>query len=227
MSEEKPALVHDGGDPVVLRALERVAADGNFGVLAAGGEPPAELAARAAVVVVEVGGDAGIARIRWWRERSPQAVVVGCIGPPDSQLWREAERSGCDLVTSRGALAPQLRRWLAVGAGRRRRHALLDSADIAGRLGFIARVETTPVGPLAVFRVGGILCALEDRCPHAGSRLSEGILEGQVVTCPGHGSQFEVCSGERTRGPADKHANSYRLLEEGGRVFLELSTPAP
>ena len=44
----------------------------------------------------------------------------------------------------------------------------------------------------AMFNVGGEVYALEDACPHQGSSLGAGKLEGAVVTCRAHGMRFDV-----------------------------------
>jgi nitrite reductase/ring-hydroxylating ferredoxin subunit/uncharacterized membrane protein len=44
--------------------------------------------------------------------------------------------------------------------------------------------------------------ALADRCSHRGGPLSEGTLNAGCVTCPWHGSQFDLATGAPTRGPA-------------------------
>ena len=41
--------------------------------------------------------------------------------------------------------------------------------------------------------------ATDNRCPHMGGILSRGKLEGTVVTCPRHGSQFELSDGSVVR----------------------------
>ena len=41
--------------------------------------------------------------------------------------------------------------------------------------------------------------ATDNRCPHMGGKLSRGKLEGTVVTCPRHGSQFELSDGSVVR----------------------------
>ena len=41
--------------------------------------------------------------------------------------------------------------------------------------------------------------AVQNRCPHAGGDLSAGRLEGRVVTCPRHSSQFDVTDGRVVR----------------------------
>src|SRR4030042_4808995 len=48
-------------------------------------------------------------------------------------------------------------------------------------------------------RAAGKYFAAEHRCPHMGGHLSEGKLEGTVVTCPRHGSQFDLTDGHVVR----------------------------
>lgn len=49
--------------------------------------------------------------------------------------------------------------------------------------------------------VNGAFHAVSDRCSHEGARLSGGRLEGSVVTCPAHGSRFDVVTGRNLSGP--------------------------
>ena len=76
------------------------------------------------------------------------------------------------------------------------------------------------IGDAVVFNVGGNFCATQAKCPHRGGQLSQGKLEGSTVTCPLHGSQFNVCSGAVLRGPAIDPLITYRVVVEGdvGRV---------
>ena len=48
-------------------------------------------------------------------------------------------------------------------------------------------------------RVGDRYYAADNRCSHMGGKLSQGELEGTVVTCPLHASQFDLSSGEVVR----------------------------
>ncbi len=48
-------------------------------------------------------------------------------------------------------------------------------------------------------RVGDSYYAANNRCPHMGGKLSQGKLEGTVVTCPRHGSQFDLRGGQVVR----------------------------
>lgn len=48
-------------------------------------------------------------------------------------------------------------------------------------------------------RVGEKYYAVDNRCPHMGGKLSQGRLEGTIVTCPRHGSQFDLSDGHIVR----------------------------
>ena len=48
-------------------------------------------------------------------------------------------------------------------------------------------------------RVGDRYYAADNRCPHMRGKLSQGKLEGTVVTCPRHGSQFDLHDGKVVR----------------------------
>ena len=48
-------------------------------------------------------------------------------------------------------------------------------------------------------RIGGKYYAADNRCPHMGGKLSQGKLKGTVVTCPRHGSQFDLNDGRVVR----------------------------
>lgn len=76
------------------------------------------------------------------------------------------------------------------------------------------------VGAVAVFNVAGRVCATQARCTHRGGPLNEGALDGSTVTCPWHGSQFNVCTGAVLRGPASDPLETYAVIVQGdvGRV---------
>lgn len=49
--------------------------------------------------------------------------------------------------------------------------------------------------------VDGSYYAINNRCTHLGGSLADGKLEGSIVTCPRHGSKFDVKTGESISGP--------------------------
>ena len=52
---------------------------------------------------------------------------------------------------------------------------------------------------ILIARVGNQYYATDNRCTHMGGKLSLGKLEGTVVTCPRHGSQFDLKDGKVVR----------------------------
>lgn len=177
-----------------------------------------------AVIDLDASGSAEVVTVI--KARWPLTLVVGVLSLPSGELWTQAEDRGCDLVTSRGALRKTLLSkvpaWREAPGGRRLRLFPVD--EIAGRLGLVMRIEESPVGPLAVFHIGGQILAVEDRCPHAGAVLSRGplSLDDGVVTCPEHGSRFDTRTGERVRGPADDPIRTFRVSIEDGAAYAHL-----
>ncbi len=52
---------------------------------------------------------------------------------------------------------------------------------------------------LLLARVGDRYFAADNLCPHLKGSLADGKLEGTVVTCPRHGSQFDLSDGHVVR----------------------------
>jgi 3-phenylpropionate/trans-cinnamate dioxygenase ferredoxin subunit len=84
-------------------------------------------------------------------------------------------------------------------------------------------------------RVGDSYYAVDNRCPHMGGKLSQGKLAGTTVTCPLHGSQFDLTGGQVVRwlsgGLASKIGrvvkpskplNVYKVKVEDSRILIEL-----
>jgi len=72
-----------------------------------------------------------------------------------------------------------------------------------------------------IARVGGQLHAFDDTCTHRACSLAQGKLEGTTVTCPCHGSQFDVTTGEVLRGPAQQPVRSRLVQIEGESLLVE------
>jgi nitrite reductase/ring-hydroxylating ferredoxin subunit len=81
---------------------------------------------------------------------------------------------------------------------------------------------------LAVFKVGEAVYAIDDSCPHAGSSLSGGRVQGTTVGCPAHGLKFDLVHG-RPRSPGRLRARTHGLRVVDGVVLLdpEASLPEP
>jgi assimilatory nitrate reductase catalytic subunit len=99
--------------------------------------------------------------------------------------------------------------WVDVGA-----------IDDIPRLG--SRVVKTAKGDIAVFRnAADEIFALEDRCPHKGGPLSQGIVHGRSVTCPLHNWNIDLESGEAA-APDRGCAPKIPIKIEDDRIFLRV-----
>ena len=107
---------------------------------------------------------------------------------------------------------------------------LAESWVAVGRLADIprqgARVVATEAGDVALFRtLEDEVFALDDRCPHKGGPLSQGLVHGRSVTCPLHSWVIDLASGEAQapdrgcvrRIPARVAADGTVLLDLRGR----------
>ncbi|KJZ32006.1 tRNA-(guanine-N1)-methyltransferase [Paracoccus sp. S4493] len=84
-----------------------------------------------------------------------------------------------------------------------------------------ARVVRTPHGCVAVFRTADDrVFALDDRCPHKGGPLSEGIVHGTQVTCPLHNWVFDLATGQ-AQGTDRGQVATYPVRVQGGRIWLD------
>lgn len=97
--------------------------------------------------------------------------------------------------------------WIAIGL----------TADIPLRG---ARCVATPQGQIAVFRtIENRFFAIEDRCPHKGGPLSQGIVHGAEVTCPLHNWVISLKTG-MALGADEGSVRTFALKVEGGKLFI-------
>ena len=103
----------------------------------------------------------------------------------------------------------------------------------------VAAINEIPVNSMRKFEVNGTTVlvanvagsfyAIADRCTHLGGSLSKGELNGKVVTCPRHGAQFDVTTGEAI-GEASiaflkmkvKAEPAFRVEVAGDDILVEL-----
>ena len=83
-----------------------------------------------------------------------------------------------------------------------------------------ARCVNTPAGRIAVFRTAeNKVYAIENRCPHNGGPLSEGIVHGGSVTCPLHNWVFDLATGE-AQGADEGQVRTFAVNVVDGRIFM-------
>ncbi len=85
-----------------------------------------------------------------------------------------------------------------------------------------SRIISGPRGDIAIFRTSDDeVFALDDRCPHKGGPLSQGLIYGKRVACPLHNWQIELESGTAV-APDVGCAHKHEAKVENGRVLLAL-----
>lgn len=104
--------------------------------------------------------------------------------------------------------------WIDVGA--------LDDIPKLG-----ARLVKTPRGCVALFRTDADeVFALDDKCPHKGGPLSQGIVHGRLVTCPLHNWVISLETGAAC-GADDGRTATHKVRVEAGRLLLDGRALAP
>lgn len=77
---------------------------------------------------------------------------------------------------------------------------------------------------MLIVRAGEEVVAVGNQCTHQGAGLDRGVIKiaGSVktVTCPAHGSTFNLETGKVMRPPATKPVPVYDVKVEDGRVFV-------
>lgn len=74
---------------------------------------------------------------------------------------------------------------------------------------------------LAIFRIGPSFYALDNLCTHQGGPICEGPTQDGRVTCPWHGSEFDVKTGQVINGPAKLGPRTYPLEVRGQYIYLK------
>lgn len=75
--------------------------------------------------------------------------------------------------------------------------------------------------PVAIIPVNGKIVAIENVCAHKQGPVGEGDIEGNVITCPWHGWEFDLTTGKSLTFPT-KSIRKFPVKIQNGRVFVEV-----
>src|SRR5262245_42280606 len=79
---------------------------------------------------------------------------------------------------------------------------------------------------IAIFNLGDRFLAVENRCPHQGGPLADGMVSGRTVVCPLHAWKVDLESGEvRNRPEETPCVKTVPVAVRDNLVMLELSIP--
>ncbi len=96
------------------------------------------------------------------------------------------------------------------------------AAEVATIRPGMGRVVQARGKTLALFNLGGTFFAIDNACTHVGGPLGEGQVNGDVVTCPWHGSRFEIKTGKVVGPPATRNVGTYPTRVQDGAVYVDV-----
>ncbi len=74
---------------------------------------------------------------------------------------------------------------------------------------------------LVLYKVAGKYYATVDECNHRGGPLSQGTLQGEIITCPWHEGKFDVCTGIPAGGPVHKNIEIFPVRVQGNDIEID------
>jgi len=92
------------------------------------------------------------------------------------------------------------------------------TADVAPGAGIVATANDKEY---AVFNVDGTFYVIDNTCKHRGGPLGEGELDGDTITCPWHGWQYNVKTGSCLTKDGIK-MDCFEVKVDGGDIKIAL-----
>jgi nitrite reductase/ring-hydroxylating ferredoxin subunit len=100
---------------------------------------------------------------------------------------------------------------------------------MVGAFAKVATVDEVPPGgskvvvvaghPVALFNVDGAFYATSNVCLHRGGPVGEGFVDGTVVTCPLHGWEYDVRTGQNVANPVAR-LRTFEVRVEGQDILV-------
>ena len=75
---------------------------------------------------------------------------------------------------------------------------------------------------IALYRVEDVIYATDNTCSHAEASLCEGTYHDYIVTCPRHGGQFDIRTGQAVKMPAVTPIDVFPVYVKDGEIYLSL-----
>lgn len=86
------------------------------------------------------------------------------------------------------------------------------------------RAVTVGSREIAIFNLGDRFAAVDNRCPHKGGPLADGIVSGTSIVCPLHAWKLSLETGNGVNGPsASSCVETFRTTIQDGIVYIELN----
>jgi nitrite reductase (NADH) small subunit len=79
---------------------------------------------------------------------------------------------------------------------------------------------------IAVFRTSEAVYAIDGMCAHQGGPIAQGKLDGNCVTCPWHGWQYNICTGVNLL-TQKKMLQDFAIEVRSNEVWIDLTNQKP
>ena len=84
------------------------------------------------------------------------------------------------------------------------------------------RAVTVGAAEIAIFHLENRYLTIENKCPHKGGPLCDGMVSGTTVVCPLHGRRFDLESGLAVRASEPSCVATFPTRVEDGIIFVDL-----
>ena len=84
------------------------------------------------------------------------------------------------------------------------------------------RAVTVGALEIAIFNLDGRFLAIDNRCPHQGGPLADGLMAGPAVVCPLHAWKVDLATGAVIRPASSTCVRSYPVRVDAGVIEIEL-----
>lgn len=90
------------------------------------------------------------------------------------------------------------------------------------------RAVTVDNREIAIFNLGDRFLAVDNRCPHRGGPLADGIVSASSVVCPLHAWKFSLETGEGVNSASQANCiETFATRIQDGIVSIALTLPDP
>src|ERR1700733_7156582 len=79
---------------------------------------------------------------------------------------------------------------------------------------------------IALYNIDGTVVATDNVRAHAYALLTDGWLDNNIIECPLHGGQFDVCTGKAVCSPAESDLRTYPVRVGEGQIEVALPEAA-
>jgi 3-phenylpropionate/trans-cinnamate dioxygenase ferredoxin component len=101
-------------------------------------------------------------------------------------------------------------------------HNFIDVAALADLPPYTVKAVSIDGTTVLIVRTDDAIYAVENRCSHADQPLECGRVKYGWISCPAHGSRFDLDTGEPLNPPATEKIATFAIQITGDRIEVAL-----